>query len=799
MKNFILILYIIELASITSSQNFPPLSRHAIGFRYNRYGRSELDYQDTQDPIRSCGKRKRTVEINRKCFRQCQSDADCRGSKRKCLCDGECGLSCVRITTVCQKIVDFPNGVVNYYPDNFFGAQIVYDCDAGYILVGEKTRICEGDGWWSGTSPICVKETFCDPPKQILNAIPNIQIKNESKFKSGTEVDYECDIGYTFNSEKESTKIICMDTGRWSDVKFKCSRIYCGKPDDIENGVIKGSDFYYSSVIEYKCITGFRIRNGDNLRECGLDSTWSGKKPICEPVDCGEPPYVKNAIFNYNSTRYGSKVIYNCINSKFFMESNDHLNCLWTGRWSESTPNCIEKQCHLDYSEYNRKQYNLFTSNPSMNIPLSSNFTYTIDTSVKFICESGYLLSEEYSEIICQFNPRDQTVDWNLKPPKCRKENYCSFITPPDNGQISSNKKQLSQGYPVNTTVEFKCSLGFILKGTKTLTCIEKMHKVNGYVSYEANWSSDYEVSCEAIPNLLKEDSSCKIDKNGVDFVNKTNGDLIQSDESLFYSCKGNDLVKYSVKCVNGSLIYEINCNETENIKSCLAPPKLLNGYNKYSSTQHGSKVLYQCLNGYELSKGSTELKCNNGEWIGSIPQCSKMNCAFPGIVENGKIFYVGTLAEYTYQPYMNTLGQNKQIRYECNKDYKLVGPNGSTCINGNWKPSIKLVKCVRDDQISMTNFNETIKSDLDENMISFGLINDRKVKSLFSKNDENFFRANKRKIKKNLKLKKMVQRKKLMRNGSPSTYDLKNFPSNPIRRKNKKLKFSDDHAVTQI
>ena len=57
---------------------------------------------------------------------------------------------------------------------------------------------------------------------------------------------------------------------------------------------------------------------------------------------------------------------------------------------------------------------------------------------------------------------------------------------------------------------------------------------------------------------------------------------------------------------------------------SCLAPPKLLNGYNKYSSTQHGSKVLYQCLNGYELSKGNAELRCENGEWIGSIPSCSK-------------------------------------------------------------------------------------------------------------------------------------------------------------------------------
>lgn len=56
--------------------------------RFARYGTA----------IENCGKRKRNVE-NRKCLKQCTSDADCRGSKRRCLCDGECGLSCVRIST----------------------------------------------------------------------------------------------------------------------------------------------------------------------------------------------------------------------------------------------------------------------------------------------------------------------------------------------------------------------------------------------------------------------------------------------------------------------------------------------------------------------------------------------------------------------------------------------------------------------------------------------------------------------------------------------------------------------------
>lgn len=114
------------------------------------------------------------------------------------------------------------------------------------------------------------------------------------------------------------------------------------------------------------------------------------------------------------------------------------------------------------------------------------------------------------------------------------------------------------------------------------------------------------------------------------------------------------------------------------------------------------------------------------------------VNCAFPGYLENGKIFYVGTLAEYAYHPYMNNLGQNKQIRYECEDGFKLIGPNGSTCINGNWKPNFKLVKCIKkDSSLSIINLNETLKTELDENMISIGLKNERKAKSLFRSNDK--------------------------------------------------------------
>jgi hypothetical protein len=120
----------------------------------------------------------------------------------------------------------------------------------------------------------------------------------------------------------------------------------------------------------------------------------------------------------------------------------------------------------------------------------------------------------------------------------------------------------------------------------------------------------------------------------------------------------------------------------------CSAAPKIVNGYNRYGSTEHGSKALYECFNGFELDQHNGELKCSHGEWVGKIPTClksnnfktnlvkthkpkfnykiQKANCNYPGPLVNGKLFYIGTLSEYTYQPYMKSMGQNKQIRYEC-------------------------------------------------------------------------------------------------------------------------------------
>ena len=62
--------------------------------------------------------------------------------------------------------------------------------------------------------------------------------------------------------------------------------------------------------------------------------------------------------------------------------------------------------------------------------------------------------------------------------------------------------------------------------------------------------------------------------------------------------------------------------------------------------------------------------------------------CDFPGNITNGKVLLVGHIGKYEYRTYVQPVGHNDHIQYECkNKEYRLVGPSGSTCVNGTWRP----------------------------------------------------------------------------------------------------------------
>ncbi len=54
----------------------------------------------------------------------------------------------------CPPLTDPTNGQVTV-TSRVFGSIATYDCDSGFILVGETSRTCLETGQWSGAEPQC--------------------------------------------------------------------------------------------------------------------------------------------------------------------------------------------------------------------------------------------------------------------------------------------------------------------------------------------------------------------------------------------------------------------------------------------------------------------------------------------------------------------------------------------------------------------------------------------------------------------------------------------------------------------
>ena len=55
---------------------------------------------------------------------------------------------------VCPSLPDPLNGGVILTTVSV-GSVATYTCNSGFELVGSETRTCQGDGMWSGETPVC--------------------------------------------------------------------------------------------------------------------------------------------------------------------------------------------------------------------------------------------------------------------------------------------------------------------------------------------------------------------------------------------------------------------------------------------------------------------------------------------------------------------------------------------------------------------------------------------------------------------------------------------------------------------
>lgn len=191
-------------------------------------------------PSAECPRDEEQAELmGQKCLRKCSTDEDCKSKKKKCRCDGTCGMSCIKPERECPVLTEIDHGTMTIN-GRFFGDKAHYACDSDYFIVGLSERTCRADGHWSGTTPSCKKDStsFCSQLPKIQNAHHNA-LPEQTTFDLDTEVLYTCTLGYVAASGSKRAKCLKMESVRfasWFGPDITCKPQTCKQPPGIPNG-----------------------------------------------------------------------------------------------------------------------------------------------------------------------------------------------------------------------------------------------------------------------------------------------------------------------------------------------------------------------------------------------------------------------------------------------------------------------------------------------------------------------------------------------------------------------------------
>lgn len=188
-------------------------------------------------PSANCPRDEEQAEIlGQKCLRKCSTNEDCKSKKKKCQCDGACGMSCIKPDRECPELMEIDHGI-RALSGKLFGERANYTCDPGYFVVGLAERVCRADGRWTGVTPSCKKDplSFCSVPNKLPNARHDA-LPEQTTFDLDSIVSYYCNHGYEIKGSPKAKCLMTEGAASWYGPDITCEAKSCGPPADIANG-----------------------------------------------------------------------------------------------------------------------------------------------------------------------------------------------------------------------------------------------------------------------------------------------------------------------------------------------------------------------------------------------------------------------------------------------------------------------------------------------------------------------------------------------------------------------------------
>ncbi|XP_076061125.1 hig-anchoring scaffold protein isoform X2 [Oratosquilla oratoria] len=379
---------------------------------------------------------------SRSCLRKCSSHKDCLSPRRVCICDGVCGMSCIKPDKECDDLENPLFGIVEI-SGNIVKSKATYKCQEGYHLIGRRERVCQADGTWSGKAPECKENLYCTDPPLIANARHNVP-EAQTRFEVNYTLQYSCQQGYMTKGFSRAKCLLYNGTMQWFGPEIECIPKSCGDPGEIENGIKEGSCYTYSCRVTYHCRTGYEIMGLAN-HYCQHDGSWSPQAlPSCEPVKCDIPANPANGKAIFITVSYNSVVTYTC-NFSFMIVGPSTRHCGPDKKWSGDTPQC-KPPCivpSVEHGTINNKQ-------PRMHV--SHGFILQV------VCEKNYELTYNNSLPACY------NGTWSHYP-HCEPARCKTLPARPRHGMVIVPKTDHGR------LAKFRCRDGYRLNGSQTTEC----------------------------------------------------------------------------------------------------------------------------------------------------------------------------------------------------------------------------------------------------------------------------------------------------------------------------------------
>ncbi|UYV77164.1 hypothetical protein LAZ67_14003472 [Cordylochernes scorpioides] len=300
------------------------------------------------------------------------------------------------------------NGQVTLPPgEPSVGQRAVYSCDQGYRMLGLTNRVCLESGKWSPIVPtICLPVTCPPPPPPATNG----KLETQGHYY-GNEATYTCEPGYYLVGPETRR---CGALGTWEpDDNTVCEPVRCPSPvqpahgrfllGDARAGVIEEVVRRFGSVLEVFCDDGYKLE-GMAMRLCGVSGSWEGEEALCRAIKCPRPPAVENG-----------KLVVDRAEGRlgdtavyrclpgYHLSASSMLICGEDETWGGPSVTCQPNKC------------------PSL--PGTTDFPVAVGTSVEITCSPGYV-PDGTAKTFCGLDGK-----WDPPPPDCIK---ISCPKPPD-------------------------------------------------------------------------------------------------------------------------------------------------------------------------------------------------------------------------------------------------------------------------------------------------------------------------------------------------------------------------------